>query len=265
MRRSKILWIFLLFFILLVNSPIYAVDIQLPEPSYSFYVYDEAGIIDRQVEEYIIATNKELYKKTGAQIVVATVLDLRGMDINRFATELFEKWGIGSREYDNGLLILVVPKERELWIEVGYGLEGPLPDSKVGNIIEKFILPYFRENKYSEGILSGFNAIINEVEKEYNIELGREEIDEELYYLGNDYGDISISSWSMRIFMIIGLILFIFIYFKFFNGLLTYSLLRGGRYRGGSGSYRGGFGGRRGGGSSGGGGRSGGGGAGGRW
>ncbi|WP_025641841.1 TPM domain-containing protein [Schnuerera ultunensis] len=257
--RKKLTFFIILFILLIISNNMgWAVELKLPEPSHSFYVYDEAKIIDNQLEEYIVDTNKELYKKVGAQIVVASIMNLESRDIKEYATGLFEKWGIGSREYDNGLLILIAPEEREIWIEVGYGLEGALPDSKVGNIIKNFILPYFKEDNYSEGILSGFNEIINEVEKEYNIELGRERINEDLYYFDNSYGGISLFDKFGKVLLVLGIIIFLFIDFKFFNGFITYSLLRGSRFGGSS------FGGR-GGRSSGGGGRSGGGGAGGKW
>ena len=259
MKNKKYFLILLCILVLFQTSISLAAGLKLPEPSYSFYVYDEANIIEDQVEEYIVGTNKVLYKKTGAQIVVASVNSLDDMDIREYANRLFQKWGIGSREYDNGLLILIVPREREIWIEVGYGLEGALPDSKVGNIIENSILPYFKEDNYSEGILSGFNEIINEIEEEYNTNLEREKIDEDLYDFGEPYGELDIFNTTRKILIVVGIIIFLFIDFRFFGGWLTYSLLRGGRY--GGGSNRGG-GGR---GSSGGGGRSGGGGAGGKW
>lgn len=258
MRKKSALFIIIFILILFNNSIGLAVEFKLPEPSYSFYVYDEANIIDNQVEEYIIETNKELYKKTGAQIVVANIMDLKGIDIRQYANELFEKWEIGSREYDNGLLILVAPEDREIWIEVGYGLEGALPDSKIGNILDASILPFFGEENYSEGILSGFNEIINEVEKEYEIELGRERINEELYYFDNSYSKSNLFNGIGKALLVLGIIIFLFIDFKFFNGFLTYSLLRGSRFGGSSSGGRGGR-------SSGGGGRSGGGGAGGKW
>ncbi|MCG4587442.1 TPM domain-containing protein, partial [Anaerosalibacter bizertensis] len=107
------------------------------------------------------------------------------------------KWGIGSREYDNGVLILVSPKDRELWIEIGYGLEGVLPDGKVGRIRDEQIFPYFKEGNYSEGVLRGFNSILNAIEEEYNIDLEREEINESYYY---DYNEEDQSSGEFGIF-----------------------------------------------------------------
>ena len=261
MKKKNLLFILLCTLILFQTSMSLAIGVKLPEPSYSFYVYDEANIIEGQVEDYIINTNKALYKKTGVQVVVASVNSLDGVDIKEFANKLFEKWSIGSKEYDNGLLILTAPEEREIWIEVGYGLEGALPDAKVGNIIENSILPYFKEDNYSKGILSGFNEIINEVEREYSVKLEREKIDGDLYDFGDSYDDTDVFSSIGKILVILGIIIFLFIDFKFFNGAITYSILRGNRYGGGS-TYRGSSG--RGG-SSGGGGRSGGGGAGGKW
>lgn len=255
MNKRKISLILILFIVLL-PSLTFGGDV-LPEPSYDFYVYDEAEIIDRDTEDYIININKDLYKKTGAQVVIATISSLENMDINYYATALFEKWQIGSREYDNGMLILIVPEERQLWIEVGYGLEGQFPDTRVKRIIDNFILPYFSEGEYSKGILAGFNQILLGLEEEYNITLDNYLEVAPPYY--DEYSD-GIGITMPRIFIIIGVLLFLFFDFKFFRGMITYSLLRGiGRgSRGFGGSYRGGR-------SSGGGGRSGGGGAGGRW
>jgi uncharacterized protein len=240
--------IFLLAFILIFSTYVYAI----PKPSHEFYVYDKEDLLNNDIENYIIESNLELYQKTGAQIVVVTINDLEGMDINSYATELFDEWDIGGKELDNGLLMLIVPEAKEIWIEVGYGLEGILPDSRVKRIIENSIIPSFSEGDYSSGVLSGYEEILNYVESEYNIELSSREGQ---YYNG---GNANYTGARLpNIFIIIGIIIFIFIDFKFFRGWLTFSLLRGLGRGGNSGG-----GGR---GSKGGGGRSGGGGAGGRW
>ena len=187
---------------------------------------------------------------------MSTVNSLGDMDINSYATALFEKWEIGSKEYDNGMLVLIVPNDREIWIEVGYGLEGRFPDSKTKRIIDNYILPYFAEEKYSDGVLAGFNQILIGLEEEYNISLDKSKVVDEPFPVADLGSSIS------KIPIIIGIIIFLFIDFKLFRGMITYSILRG-IGRGGRG---GGFGGSSGGGrSSGGGGRSGGGGAGGKW
>lgn len=233
-----------------VSNPSYA----LPNPSYEFYTYDEADIINSDVENYIIETNKSLYKATGAQLVVATVNSLEDMDINSYATELFDEWNIGSRELDNGMLILIVPAEGQIWIETGYGVEGAFPDSKVKRIIEDHMIPYFREDRYSDGILSGFNEIKAGLEEEYNITVEENKnINNPIPIKSDAQSGFSIP----RILMVVGIIILLVLDFRFFGGILTYSLLRSlGRGRGRGGGS---------GGSSGGGGRSGGGGAGGSW
>lgn len=238
---------FILIFLLLLSSFAYAI----PSPNSDFYVYDSVGKLDNNTENYIIETNRELYDKTGAQIVWVTINDLEGMDINTYATALFEEWSIGGKELDNGLLALIVPDGGEIWIEVGYGLEGMLTAGRTKRIIENNIIPHFSQGDYNAGVLSGYEEILNYVESEYNIELSSRDAEY--------YPDRSNESIGRRpnIFAIIGIVIFLIIDFKFFRGWLTFSLLRG--------LGRGGRGGGGGGGSRGGGGRSGGGGAGGRW
>lgn len=234
---------------------------ELPEASQDFYVYDKLGIIDRTTKNYIININQDLYEKTGAQVVVALVESLEDLDINSYATSLYEKWEIGSKEYDNGILILISPNDGLMWIEVGYGLEGRFPDSKIKRIIDNYMIPYFADDMYGAGISSGFNQIILAIEEEYDIRLEG--------YEGRDNPPISRDSDDEdrivfpNIFLILGVILFVFIDYKLFRGMLIYSILRGLGRGGRSGGYGGSSG--RGGGSSGGGGRSGGGGAGGSW
>lgn len=257
MRKKRRLFLFIILITILLSN-ISLAEVDIPESSSSFYVYDDADILDGEIENYIVKTNEILYKKTGAQVVVVSTNELNGMDINRYANLLFENWNIGSKEYDNGVLILIVPNERELWIEVGYGLEGALPDGKIGRIRDEDIFPYFKEGEYSKGVLNGFNSILNLIENEYDIRLNREEINKDLYDFSQERGSGSRLFNSVgRVIIVILIILFLFIDFRFFNGLLTYSILRSFRF-GGS-SFNNDHDNRGGGGSSGGGG------AGGRW
>lgn len=241
--------------IVLLTTVAYGATLKLAEPSNDFYVYDESNIINENVKEYIIDVNKELYEKTGAQIVVASVNSLEDLDIQSYSLKLFEKWQIGSRKFDNGILILIAPNEGEIWIEMGYGLEGQFPDSKTKKIIRDYMIPSFSDNEFSQGVLAGFNQILIEIEKEYDIILSKSQ---DLERPAEDDDRVIIPN----IYKIIGVILLLFIDIKFFRGMLIYSLLRGLGRGGRSGGYGGSS---RGGGSSGGGGRSGGGGAGGSW
>jgi uncharacterized protein len=123
-------------------------------------VVDEAKIIPVAVRAAIEAKSKELEAKSGIQLVVATVDSLQGVDIETFANELFRSWKLGETKNNNGVLLLVAPKERKVRIEVGYGLEGVLTDAMSNVIISSAILPRFKNNDYAGGIDRGIDGII---------------------------------------------------------------------------------------------------------
>ena len=85
--------------------------------------------------------------------------DLGGATIEDYSVRLFEKWGIGKRGEDNGVLLIVAMAERDVRIEVGYGLEGVIPDGKAGRILDEAVLPEFRDGNYALGILNGVYEI----------------------------------------------------------------------------------------------------------
>jgi len=235
---------------------VYANDLDLPQPSRYFYVYDEANIIDSSLESYIINSSETLYQYTGAQIVVAVVSSLQDSNEQEFANKLFEKWGIGDRDKDNGVLMLIAPNEKRLWIEVGYGLEGALPDGRVGEIRDKDIFPYFQTGEYSKGILNGFDSILSIIKDEYGVEFNSDSGQEYPSEANNGNNENGLFGSIRNILVAIGVVIFLIIDFTFFRGFLTMmilrSVMRGGGRGGGGGGNRGG------GGSSGGGGAGGG-------
>ncbi len=248
-KRSKLLKLFLI--CLTINSVLstisYAANFKLPEATSEFYVLDQENVLSESTKNHIINTNKELYEKTNAQVVVAVVSSLEDRPKEDFGLELFRKWGIGGKKENNGLLFLVAPNERETTIQVGYGLEGAITDGKAGEILDTYVIPYFSEDDYDSGILNGFNAIVQRVTEEYEIEIQGIEVDDV-------YQNTQTGPSPFTILLIVALFAIDFIFFK---GFFTFAILqmigRGGGGRGG-----GGFGG----GSSGGGGSAGGGGAG---
>ena len=141
------------------------------EPTNQFYVNDYAGVLTEETKNYIVQTNVELQQKTRAQIVVVTVSSLENQSIEEYATELFRKFGIGDSEQNNGVLLLCSTGDRLFRIEVGYGLEGALPDGKTGRIQDEYIIPYLKNDNYDEGIKNGFNAILSEITSEYGINI----------------------------------------------------------------------------------------------
>ena len=181
-KAKKIVCLLILIMILLPLKTL-AVVSQTNE----FYVNDYAKILSSETEEYIINTNIELQKKTGAQIVVVTVSSLGGQSIEEYATELFRKFGIGDKNKNNGVLLLCSTGDRLFRIEVGYGLEGRLTDGKTGRIQDKYIIPYLKNDNYNEGIKNGFSAVLQEVCKEYNISISEAQKPEE----GQDFDSIS--------------------------------------------------------------------------
>lgn len=145
------------------------------KPTNQFYVNDYANLLSTETKNYIINTNISLNSKTGAQIVVVTVQNLEGRALEEYATALFREFGIGDKNKNNGVLLLLALEERQFRVEVGYGLEGTLTDGKTGRIQDEYIIPYLKQNDWNEGIKNGFSAILKEVEKEYNIDVGSEE------------------------------------------------------------------------------------------
>jgi uncharacterized protein len=132
------------------------------------YVLDEANIIPADVEQRIEALSSAIESATpGAQIAVVTVPSLGGRTIEEYAENRFGTLGIGAKDLDNGVLLLVALGERKVRIEVGYGLEGALPDSKAGSIIDSIIIPKFKEGDYAGGIEAGHAAIAGIVAEEY--------------------------------------------------------------------------------------------------
>ena len=93
------------------------------------------------------------------------------MAVEDYSLQLGRAWGIGNQEKNSGVLMLVAVNDRKSRIEVGYGLEGALPDGKTGRIQDDYMLPYFKDGDYSSGVKNGFDAVIAEVCEEYNIEV----------------------------------------------------------------------------------------------
>ena len=139
--------------------------ISLPKPTAEFFVNDFANVIDAEDEQAIFNMAKSLYESSGnsTQVVVVTIDSLDGNSLEEYANELFNQWGIGSKENDDGVLLLLAVNDRESRIEVGYGLEGTLTDGKTGRIQDDYMIPYYRDNDFSEGLKSGVEAIVGVV------------------------------------------------------------------------------------------------------
>ena len=140
---------------------------QMPSPTTEFYHADYAGLLNEDTKTFIRSVNlnyEALEEKP--QVVVATVPDMGGLDIETYAVELFEKWKIGDAKLDNGVLIVLALEERKIRIEVGYGLEGAITDGTVGQILDR-ATPFLSEGDYNKGILQIFYDVTDRVNLEY--------------------------------------------------------------------------------------------------
>ena len=118
-------------------------------------VNDFAGIIPATYENQIEQLAKEVLEKTGAAIVIATVPTIGDANYTEYANRLYEYWGIGKKGEDRGVLIFLTLKERKVRIEVGYGLEGIIPDGLAGEILDKYMVPYLKNADFGKGFLAG--------------------------------------------------------------------------------------------------------------
>lgn len=242
----------------------------IPPPNPPRLVNDYAGVLSKEqiaiLEEKLVA----LDDSTSNQIAVVILKSLEGYEVQEYANKLFRSWGIGNKKTNNGVLILASIEDRKIWIEVGYGLEGAIPDVTASSIYRNEIVPEFKQQNYYRGIDNAINALSKAAVGEYKTKRVRK----------NNNGD---DGGSILTFIFI-IIVVIFILFAGRGGggrggrgggmmsrrgaanvaeALLWSSLLGGNNRGGGGFGGGGFGGGGFGGF--GGGSSGGGGAGGSW
>ena len=243
-RFKQILAACLLSSLVLLHGGTAAAASAYPSPTSAFFVNDFADVVTAKDEQIMCAVGQALDRKTTAQVVLCTVETLDGKALETYSLELGREWGIGSKEKNNGVLILFAEQERKLRVEVGYGLEGDLPDGKTGRLMDVYAMDLLREDRFSEGLTALYQALVNEVYLAYG--------DEVSDYTPIDEVSDEPGAWAKLIAVVI--ILALVFLFKGRGGFFPFFFLGGG----GGGHSSGGFGG---GGFGGGGGSFGGGGA----
>ena len=217
-------------------------------PKLTGRVVDQADMLSAQAEQKITTLSAAHEQASGNQVVIATLPDLQGYTIEQYGYQLGRHWGLGQKDKNNGVVLLVAKAERKVRIEVGYGLEGDLTDAISSNIISTIITPRFKLAQFDAGVVQGTAAIIEALGGQY-----------ETTQPSPPQGQKTSLLWKLLVVVIFFFILpGLFGRGRFFGGLLLGSALSRGR----GGHSRGGFGG---GGFSGGGGGFGGGGASGGW
>ncbi len=160
MKSQYRIFIFFFLAVILTCPAVSSAGVTVPDKPYN-HVVDLAEIIDDGVEANLNGYLLELEQKTTAQMVVLTIVSLEGESLEQFSLEVaHNKWKLGQKDKDNGVLLLVSLQDREYRFEVGYGLEGILPDSLAGSIGREYLVPYFRQGDYSTGIFTAVLAVI---------------------------------------------------------------------------------------------------------
>lgn len=172
------------FIIILVSvfSFVSILHAEIPDrPNPSRLVNDFANVLGKDQVSQLEGALVQFARETSTQIAVVTVADLEGYDKADYAVRLTEKWGIGQKGKDNGLLILLKPKTNnsngEVFVATGYGLEGILPDAVVNSaIVDNEMIPRFKQNDYYGGLAAGLNVIMDLTREEYTAEQYQESV-----------------------------------------------------------------------------------------
>jgi uncharacterized protein len=235
---------------------------KFPKATALKYVNDYAKVIDSDSSQYIFSVGKELEDKTGAQATVIVINSLEGETIESYANGIFREWGIGQKDKNNGLLILLAMEEKQWRVEVGTGLEGAVTDIYSSRMMNEIAVPKFKQNQYGPGLREAYSVLADNIAKEYAVTLEKN-ISVPRYV---QQGNSTSSAPKGNGFLVIGVIILALLDFIFNRGRLTrfiFKLLfwssilgrsgRGGRGGGGFGGGSSGGGGFGGGSSSGGG------------
>jgi uncharacterized protein len=194
-------------------------------PAYVGHVNDFANVIDAQTEQKLetILTNFE--QLTGTQIAAVTVQSLNDRPVEDYANELYRAWGIGAKSgesKDKGALLLIAIDDRKTRLEVGYGLEGDLPDGLAGEIIRR-MRPFLQQGQYSQGMTVGVRTLVDTLAQKWNVSL--EGIEDRSYAYGGTEQPQGIGGRGILWFL-----LFMFIFF-----IVMAAIARANRKKGGGG------------------------------
>jgi uncharacterized protein len=246
--KPKAVFSLLFFVFFLFQGEALAQNIKMPAPIGDIYVQDFAKILSEDEIAELRSLGRTIEDQTTAQISVLTVKTIGENTIEEYANEAFRQYGIGNETENNGVLLVIAVTDRLIRIEVGYGLEGRIPDGKAGRILDEHAVPFLQNDQPNKAIVETYKVLANEVLAEYGQEEGMPAQENQAQQNTRDQG-LGIPSWLLILIVIV----VIFLDFKFFGGTLTYlllSIISFGRGGGGGGS-RGGGGGSSGGGGAG--------------
>lgn len=167
--KSRRIFTLLFTFILFIFAVIPAsASVSVPALQSSTYVYDDAGILDSDTESQTNTILAELKVKTGAQVFVITIPSLNGSTIEEYANELFYTIGIGDKERNDGVLLLISSGDARVRLEIGVGLESILTDSVCGRILDADFVPYRAKNDYNSAVLNTITSVSEKITNYYD-------------------------------------------------------------------------------------------------
>ena len=152
---------------LLLSLLIFPVSAEVQFPRLGSRVVDDAGMLSSNRRVQLNRLSEAHESATGNQVIVVTLPDLQGMAIEEYGYQLGRHWGIGQKGKNNGVLLIIAKAERQIRIEVGYGLEGQLTDAVASNIIYQVVRPAFKKGQFGQGIEAGARSIIQALGGEY--------------------------------------------------------------------------------------------------
>jgi uncharacterized protein len=168
LSRSSLLWLFCLGWIVVLPHWVRADSLSSvinPKRAANTWVSDMARVIDAPTERRINTVINNLERRTSAEMAVVTIWQTDGRTPKEFATQLFNRWGIGKRGRDNGVLFLIVMEARRAEVETGDGMDQRLPDARVQQILTAHVIPYFKDDDYAGGILNGVEKLAATIAK----------------------------------------------------------------------------------------------------
>jgi uncharacterized protein len=216
--------------LLAVALPAFAL-IKIPPPE-NRSVHDLSGVLSPDLVRALEARHTELFQKTGVALVIVLVKDLEGEPLADFAVRVGKAWGVGKKGEDRGIVVAITTGEPHIFVATGYGVEGYLPDGRVGGILDDYVVGPLRSRDFNTAVQMVSAGLVSASAQEYGVTIGGTP-DAPSEAQGRRRGSLAGSIFAI-LFMVIMIVLFIR------NPTLFLLLMMSGRRGGGGGSFSGG-------------------------
>ena len=199
-------------FALLLLAALCASAFAVAQPDERFYVKDDAGVLSPELEQRICDYNGALEQQCqGAQFVVLTVNYLDGMYSDEYASQVFAEWGIGSAQYNNGVLLLLAVQEKKFWLMAGYGIQNAF-DPYVDDFLDRSFEKNFDNGRYDEAVGSVLEDVLAWFDREYGSAAAQ--AGEQNYAYTESYGyDSGVSQSRSRLVRLLVIVLILWLLF----------------------------------------------------